>query len=92
MRTSVLLERAARPRDSRIIVASEQDVAPVLEHNAALRAETQTSDWGRHVASVPAVILVQWANESGLRPFTAEFNELVQRKLQDPDWAYLRTG
>ena len=43
------------------------------------------------------MILVKWLNEEyvsgnvGLRMYTAEFNELVQRKLQDPDWAYLRT-
>jgi hypothetical protein len=43
------------------------------------------------------VILVRWLNEeyargnTHLRLFTREFNEtVVRRKLQDPDWAYLR--
>ena len=93
MQTDVLLDR----NDRKIIVRSVQDVVPILERNKALRSESQKSDWGRHVASIPNVILVKWLNEeyvsgnAGLRMYTAEFNELVQRKLKDPDWAYLRT-
>lgn len=74
-----------------------QDVEPILDHNALLRAEEQRSDWGRHVASIPNVIYIRWLDEehkkgnTGLRLFTPEFDEIVQRKLQDPDWAYLRT-
>jgi hypothetical protein len=92
VRTDIVLDRA----DGRLIVASEQDVEPVLEHNAALRAEPQRRDWGRHVATIPNVILLRWLNEEyargnvSLRPFTAEFNALVQRKLADPDWKHLR--
>jgi hypothetical protein len=62
-----------------------------------LAGEPQKSDWGRHVATIPHVILVQWLNEEwargniGLRMFSPEFNALVKRKLEDPDWKYLRT-
>ena len=93
MRTDVLLDRA----DRRIIASTRQDVEPILERNKALRGERQRSDWGRHIASIPNAILVKWLNEeyaagnTQLRMFTAEFNELVARKLRDPDWAYLRT-
>jgi hypothetical protein len=100
LRTDVLLERGVTPRDSRIVASAWQDVAPILERNAALRAAPQPprrrEDFGRHVASVPAVVLVKWLNEehargnTALRMFTAEFNALVARKLSDPDWAYLR--
>ena len=96
MRTDLILERGVSPRDSRIIVASSQDVAPVLARNAALRGAPRRSELGRHVASVPAVILVRWLNEehargnTALRMFTHAFNALVARKLADPDWAYLR--
>lgn len=74
-----------------------QDVEPILEHNKALRGEDQRSDWGRHVASIPNVIYVRWLNEehargnTNLRLFTPEFDQIVQKKLQDPEWAYLRT-
>ena len=93
MQTDVLLDR----NDRKIIARSVQDVEPILERNKALRSVPQRSDWGRHIATIPNVILVKWLNEEyisgnvGLRMYTTEFNELVQRKLQDPDWAYLRT-
>lgn len=92
MRTDVLLDR----NDRKIIARSVQDVEPILERNHTLRGEPQRSDWGRHVASIPNLILVKWLNEEyargnlALRMFTAEFNELVARKLNDPEWAYLR--
>jgi hypothetical protein len=93
MRTDLLLDRDAR----KIIASTTQDVEPILERNHALRGEPQRSDWGRHVATIPNVILVRWLNEeyargnTQLRIFTKEFDELVARKLEDPDWAYLRT-
>ncbi len=68
-----------------------QDVEPILERNAQLRAEPQRSDWGRHIASIPNVIIARWMNETGIMPFTKEFDEIVARKLKDPEWAYLRT-
>jgi hypothetical protein len=91
MQTTVLL------RDGEVVARTIQDVEPILERNAALRGEAQRSDWGRHVATIPNVILVRWLNEeyargnTQLRMFTREFDEIVERKLRDPDWAYLRT-
>jgi hypothetical protein len=93
MRTDVLLDHTGT-----VIASTTQDVEPILECNKRLRAELQRSDWGRHVGSIPHVILVKWLDEehargnTQLRLFTREFNELVARKLADPDWAYLRTG
>ena len=74
-----------------------QDVAPILEWNRQARQGEQHGDWGRHVARIPNVIYVKWLNEehargnTALRPFTPEFDLVVQRKLDDPEWAYLRT-
>lgn len=91
--TQILLDSNGRDMAIRHV----QDVEPILEHNAALRSMDQKSDWGRHVASIPNVIYVRWLDEehakgnTTLRLFTPEFDEIVQRKLQDPDWAYLRT-
>jgi hypothetical protein len=92
MRTDVMLDHTGT-----VIASTTQDVEPILEHNKQLRGEPQRSSWGRHVASIPNVILVRWLNEehargnTQLRMFTREFDELVARKLADPDWAYLRT-
>ncbi len=92
MRTAISLDRAGT-----VIASATQDVEPILERNRRLRAEPQASDWGRHVASIPNVILLKWLNEahaggnSGLRMFTREFDALVARKLADPEWKHLRT-
>jgi hypothetical protein len=92
MRTAVLLDRAGT-----VIASATQDVEPILERNQRLRGTPQTSDWGRHVATIPNVILLKWLNEAhargntALRLFTKEFDELAARKLADPEWKYLRT-
>ena len=82
---------------SDVHASTTQDVEPILENNKRLRSERQVSDWGRHIADIPNVIVAQWLNEeyargnTQLRPFTPEFDLLVQKKLRDPEWAYLRT-
>ena len=74
-----------------------QDVEPILQWNRELRREEQASDWGRHVARIPNVIYVRWLHEEhdrgnvALRMFSPEFDLIVQQKLADPEWAYLRT-
>jgi hypothetical protein len=82
---------------NKVAIEHVQDVEPILERNKMLRGEEQHSDWGRHVASIPNVIYVKWLDEehakgnTSLRMFTPEFDLIVQKKLQDPEWAYLRT-
>lgn len=94
-----MLTRLSLDRGEKLIVAETmQDVEPILEHNKALQGEVQRSDWGRHVASIPNVILVKWLNEehargnTTLRLFSPEFDALIARKLRDPDWSHLRTA
>lgn len=80
-----------------VLAHTYQDVEPILEDNRHLRSMPQKSDWGRHVASVPNNIIYQWLVEEwtrgnhGLRLHSDEWKRLVKRKLQDPEWAYLRT-
>ena len=93
MQTSVLLDQTGT-----LIASTTQDVEPILARNARLREAPQCGDWGRHVASIPNVILLKWLNEehargnSGLRLFTREFDALIARKLADAAWADLRTA
>lgn len=74
-----------------------QDVEAIIENNKRLQSEPQKSDWGRHVASIPNVILEHWLNEeyergnTTLKLFRPEMDALVDRKLRDPDWRWLRT-
>lgn len=78
-------------------IESTQDVEPILEHNKSLRTMEQRSDWGRHVASIPNVIMTRWLNEEWtkgnitIKAFGPEMDALVERKLKDPEWKYLRT-
>ena len=81
-----------------LTVERVQDVEPILDQNKLLRSLPQKSDWGRHIANIPNVIYEKWFNEYNegravpdFRIFGPEFSEFVSRKLQDPDWAYLRT-
>lgn len=82
---------------SDLAIEHVQDVAPILEWNKRARVDEQHSEWGRHVARIPNVIYVKWLNEEhargniSLRLFTPEFDAIVQTKLDDPEWAYLRT-
>jgi hypothetical protein len=95
---SGLILRPHFDRDGKgLAVEQIQDVVPILEWNKESRCDEQRSDWGRHVARIPNVIYVKWLNDehdrgnTSLRPFTPEFDLIVQKKLEDPDWAYLRT-
>jgi hypothetical protein len=74
-----------------------QDVEPHLDYNKQLQAEAQKSDWGRHVAHIPNIFLEKWLREEWnkgnvvLRMFTPEFDALIEKKIKDPDWKFLRT-
>jgi hypothetical protein len=93
MKTEVSLDRG----EKLIVVKSSQDVEPILEHNKVLQGIPQKSDWGRHVATVPNVILAQWLNEAhargntSMKLFDEEFMQMVWQKLNDCDWLFLRT-
>ncbi len=82
--------------DGKVAIEHVQDVEPILEWNKEARRDEQRSDWGRHIARIPNVIYVKWLDEehargnTSLRMFTAEFDEIVHKKLQNPEWAYLR--
>ncbi len=92
----VLTEIYPDPNDKSIIAVSSQDCDPILEQNKALREQSQKSDWGRHVAQVPNNIINQWLIEEWakgnlhLSVYSQEFRELVWRKINDPNYKYLR--
>ena len=73
-----------------------QDVEDIIDLNKALQSINQQSDWGRHVAKIPNIFLEAWLREEydrgnvNLRLFTLEFDQIIARKLQDPDWRFLR--
>lgn len=78
-------------------IETSQDVTDIIEANKEDQKHAQKSDWGRHVARIPNVILTKWLNEEWergnihIRAFSAEMDQLVERKLKDPEWKWLRT-
>lgn len=86
--------------DGSAIIRTVGESEPVLDHNQRLRA-LATDDGGyvrgsdrgmKRVASIPAEIVVKWAVEEGIDVYNPEHSERVMRKLNDPDYAYLRTA
>lgn len=77
-------------------VLSVQDVAPILDRNKAMRNHNDgyTADRTmRRAAFIPNIIRNKWLNEEGWDAYRPDlYAEQLVRKLNDPDWAYLRTA
>lgn len=77
--------------------AGVQDVEPILDSNRDWRNGSRQRGDFRKVASIPMIVIEKWLFEEhargniGMRMGTPEFDDLVRRKLTDPDWAYLKT-
>lgn len=74
-----------------------QDVEPILDANKAAQNERQTPDGFHYVGEIPNVILERWLNEEyargnvGLTLGSAEFTQIIIRKLRSSEWQWLRT-
>lgn len=83
--------------DGNSVVKTTQDVEPVIERNKKLQNEPKSQvsmDWSRWVASIPNVVALKWMKEDGInwmRLPRIEKNRYLKRKLDDPDWRYLKT-
>lgn len=85
--------------DGNSYVVSVQDVSAILEQNKT-RQNDGTGGWnqardGRSAGFIPTNILQKWADEIGVpfhELFEPEYEPFITRKLNDPDWRYLRTA
>lgn len=77
--------------DGEITVQHIQDVEPILDYTHAGRNHrfSAASPEGTvsHVAEVPFVIMQRWANEAGVGIFSNEMSIIMEKKLQDPQYA-----
>lgn len=76
-------------------IVTAQDLSAVIEQNKAAYAENDgyTADRSmRRVGFIPTVIVQKWWNEEGLDVYDPEHAHRLMRKLNDPDWLYLRTA
>lgn len=72
-------------------IVRSQDVTSAVEANKRLQSESQKSDWGRHYAATPSIVIEKWLNEeyargnTTLRLFGPGFDAFMAKKLADPD-------
>lgn len=78
------------------IISYEQDSTPILEHNKALandddytKAGIKDGFW--HYAEIPNELIVKWLIEDGIDVYDREHAKAVFRKINDPEYLYLRT-
>lgn len=77
--------------DGTLHVEEKQDVEPILDYTHAARnhrfsGSTPSGDM-RHVAEVPMVVMIGWAREAGISPLSREMSAVLEKKLQDPQYA-----
>ena len=74
-----------------------QDVEDIIERNKRRQSEPQDRKSSfRHIAEIPNIFIEQWLREAwqsgnhGIKWTSPEFDALVEKKLRDPDWKWLR--
>lgn len=71
------------------------DLSPVLDWNhdqetSGLHDRQRKKDiW--HCATIPEAIILKWRTEEGLDIYNPNHWKGLQKKLNDPEWKYLRT-
>lgn len=79
----------------RITISHSQDVSGILEQNKRARAlaESAKSTEMQRVASIPAVVVMEWMKEGiNVMAPNHEDKKRIKKKLNSPEYAYLRTG
>lgn len=82
-------------------IYDEMDAAPRLELNKAIQGidgyslgGIKNSWW--HIASIPVTLITHWLRTDGLDVYKAHKDPTMwrklKRKLEDPEYRYLRTG
>ena len=76
-------------------IETVQDCDPIIKANRKIQNEAD--GWSkdrnyRHAATIPMVLLHQWANEAGVGFHDRAMGEIIKLKLNDSEYAYLRTG
>ena len=83
----------------RMVAIRTQDIEAILDHNKRLQNQSQKfaghgeGRW-HHIATIPNVIIEKWMIEDGVNLLAMrgeEFEKFIEKKLRDPDNAWLRT-
>jgi hypothetical protein len=83
--------------DGKVGIENLQDITDVIEgnkraQNAGNNGWTPSRDM-KHVATIPNIVLMQWANEAGVKFNDSKaMQEIIKKKMNDPDFRLFRTG
>lgn len=82
-----------------ITVNASQDLTTLLDRNKAAandRGKDITSDYANPIGTIPHVVALKWLNDEGWWWMDAdhdpEVDRKLKRKLNDPEWRYLRNS
>lgn len=84
--------------ENRVTIAETQDCEPHVEYAKRLQSipHNRKAEF-RHQAHIPTIWLHKWLNEERarghvIRPFSAEFDEMIAIRLRDPTYAWMKAG
>jgi hypothetical protein len=83
-----------REGDGSLRFKASQDHEAVLDRNKAMATTNDGYNKDRtmrRVATIPAIVWLKWKNE-GWDAYAPENADKLARKLNDAEWAYLRTA
>lgn len=76
--------------DDVLVTERIQDVEPIIEDNKRIMREVKPGKDFRLAASIPNIVIEQWLKE-GINVYKREDWPAVRRRLNDPEYQYLRT-
>tara|TARA_R110002012_G_scaffold26122_6_gene85488 strand:+ start:6021 stop:6377 length:357 start_codon:yes stop_codon:yes gene_type:complete len=81
--------------EDKIHISHSQDVSAILAANKRAREQAEGQKMGDmvRVATIPDVVAIEWIKE-GINVMAPNREDLrrMKKKLNSPEWAYLRTG
>lgn len=77
-------------------IRQTQDVQCFIDHNKRLQNTGKDywkagGDW-RHEATIPLGVQYEWLSRYGIEVWNPEHKDAVVKKLNDPEWKYLKTS
>ena len=81
--------------DGKIITSATQDTTAILDANKAMATHNDgytPSREFRRVGVIPMILIYQWRTEEGWDALNPQHADKLAQKLNDPDYAWLRTA
>ena len=82
--------------EDKLVLHTHGDVQGVIDANKAAQnawdGRFNPKKTFHHVASIPPEIALKWLHEEGYNIYQREgFEAIIKKKLNDPEWRYLKT-